>query len=57
MADPHGAPDPGELAAADSRLLWGCAGGALELLTVQPPGGRPMDAAAYLRGEDLTASA
>ena len=24
--------------------------GALELLEVQPPGGRPMDAAAYLRG-------
>jgi methionyl-tRNA formyltransferase len=43
-------PPPGELAERDGRLLWGCAGGALELRVVQPPGGRPMDAAAYLRG-------
>jgi methionyl-tRNA formyltransferase len=43
-------PAPGELAASDGRLLWGCAGGALELRVVQPAGGRPMDAAAYLRG-------
>jgi methionyl-tRNA formyltransferase len=43
-------PPPGELAGEDGRLLWGCADGALELRTVQPPGGRPMDAAAYLRG-------
>ena len=41
---------PAELVAVDGRLLWGCAGGALELLMVQPPGGRPMDAAAFLRG-------
>jgi methionyl-tRNA formyltransferase len=41
---------PAELVAVDGRLLWGCAGGALELLLVQPPGGRPMDAAAFLRG-------
>jgi methionyl-tRNA formyltransferase len=27
-----------------------CAEGSLELRVVQPPGGRPMDAAAYLRG-------
>jgi methionyl-tRNA formyltransferase len=43
-------PPPGRLAAADGRLLLGCADGALELLEVQPPGGRPMDAASYLRG-------
>jgi methionyl-tRNA formyltransferase len=43
-------PPQGELAARDGRLLLGCAGSALELLVVQPPGGRPMDAAAYLRG-------
>jgi len=44
----------GRLAAADGRLLLGCAAGALELLEVQPPGGRPMDAAAYVRGHRLT---
>jgi methionyl-tRNA formyltransferase len=41
---------PGELAIQDGRLLLGCADGALELLEVQPAGGRPMDAPAYLRG-------
>ncbi len=41
---------PGELAVSDGRLLYGCADGALELLAVQPAGGRAMDAAAYLRG-------
>jgi methionyl-tRNA formyltransferase len=35
---------------ADGRLLLDCREGVLELLTVQPPGGRAMDAAAYLRG-------
>jgi methionyl-tRNA formyltransferase len=43
-------PPPGELAESEGRLLWGCAGGALELQVVQPPGRRPMDGAAYLRG-------
>jgi methionyl-tRNA formyltransferase len=42
--------EPGELAADDDRLLFGCCDGALELLEVKPPGGRPMDAGAYLRG-------
>ncbi|HEY7935134.1 MAG TPA: methionyl-tRNA formyltransferase [Solirubrobacteraceae bacterium] len=32
------------------RLLFGCRPGLLELLVVQPPGGRPMDGSAYLRG-------
>lgn len=32
------------------KLLYGTSAGALELLEVQPPGGRPMDAGAYLRG-------
>jgi methionyl-tRNA formyltransferase len=45
---------PGELAARDGRLLLGCAPGALELLEVQPPGKRPMDAAAYARGRQLS---
>jgi methionyl-tRNA formyltransferase len=43
-------PTAGTLAAQDGRLLLGCADGALELTVVQPPGGRPMNAAAYLRG-------
>jgi methionyl-tRNA formyltransferase len=38
------------LAIRDGRLLLDCAVGTLKLLEVQPPGGRPMDAAAYLRG-------
>jgi methionyl-tRNA formyltransferase len=41
---------PAELVAVNGRLLWGCAGGAIELLTVQPPGGRAMSAADFLRG-------
>src|SRR5436190_5083219 len=41
---------PGELLAVDGCLLWGCAGGAIELLVVQPPGGRAMEAADFLRG-------
>jgi hypothetical protein len=43
-------PAAGELAERDGRLLLGAADGALELLEVVPPGGRPMDGAAYLRG-------
>jgi methionyl-tRNA formyltransferase len=34
-------------------LLLGCSVGALELRSVQPPGGRPMDAGSYLRGHGL----
>jgi methionyl-tRNA formyltransferase len=52
------APAPGATAthagagviARDGRLLLDCTPGVLELLLVQPPGGRAMDAAAYLRG-------
>jgi methionyl-tRNA formyltransferase len=43
-------PAPGELAARDGELLFGTADGALRLLEVHPPGKRPMEAAAYLRG-------
>ena len=44
-------PPPAELATDDDgRLLLGFVDAALELLVVQPPGGRPMDAAAYVRG-------
>ncbi|MEA2273287.1 MAG: methionyl-tRNA formyltransferase [Solirubrobacteraceae bacterium] len=54
--DSQARPTPGRLTADGERLLLGCAEGALELLSVQPPGGRAMDAAAYLRGHPLTSS-
>ena len=37
----------------DGHLLLSCSEGTLELLEVQPPGGRAMDAADYLRGHGL----
>ncbi|HEY5194579.1 MAG TPA: methionyl-tRNA formyltransferase [Solirubrobacteraceae bacterium] len=40
--------------AQDGRLLLGCVDGALELLDVQPPGKRSMDADAFLRGHGLS---
>jgi methionyl-tRNA formyltransferase len=40
----------GDVAAEDEHLYFGCSDGALELLSVQPAGGRAMDAGAYLRG-------
>jgi methionyl-tRNA formyltransferase len=43
--------------ARGGRLLLGCSPGTLELLSVQPPGGRPMDGASYLRGHELPARA
>jgi methionyl-tRNA formyltransferase len=46
-----GAPAPAlGLTAQDGRLLLICARGVLELLEVQPPGGRTMETAAFLRG-------
>jgi methionyl-tRNA formyltransferase len=49
------APQEGErgVRASGERLLLGCTPGVLELLLVQSPGGRPMDASAYLRGHEL----
>ena len=47
------APQPGKLGAAEGRLLFGCRGGALELLEVLPAGGRPMAGSDYLRGHGL----
>jgi methionyl-tRNA formyltransferase len=50
-------PAPGTLATADGRLAYGAADGALELLEVQPAGGRPMDAASWLRGHGAAVGA
>jgi methionyl-tRNA formyltransferase len=48
--DPRGGPG---LVEHEGRLLLICSPGTLELRSVQPPGGREMDAAAYLRGRGL----
>jgi methionyl-tRNA formyltransferase len=50
VAGDFGPPPAGTLAARDGRLLYGARDGALELLEVQPAGGKPMDAGAWLRG-------
>jgi methionyl-tRNA formyltransferase len=42
--------DEGRVLADGERLLLFCRGGALELLDIRPPGGRPMPAGAWLRG-------
>jgi methionyl-tRNA formyltransferase len=55
--DPPVAPAPGVLAAADDRLFYGAADRAVELLEVQPSGGRPMDAASFLRGHGAALAA
>jgi methionyl-tRNA formyltransferase len=50
VADGPGAPSPGAVAYDGPLPLLGCADGALELVVVQPPGGRAMPGADYLRG-------
>jgi methionyl-tRNA formyltransferase len=40
----------GRVRVEDDRLLLDCHGGALELVEIQPPGGKPMPASAWLRG-------
>ena len=47
---PDGGPSEGEVSFDGPVPVLGCASGALELLTVQPPGRRPMSGADYLRG-------
>ncbi len=47
---PDGGPPEGEVSFDGPVPVLGCASGALELLTVQPPGRRPMSGADYLRG-------
>jgi methionyl-tRNA formyltransferase len=44
------APAGGRVRTDGDRLLLDCRGGALELREIQPPGGRPMPAEAWLRG-------
>jgi methionyl-tRNA formyltransferase len=48
-----GGREPGTLALEDGSLLLGCGGGALAIDEVQPPGGRPMPLADYLRGHPV----
>ncbi|MGN6215727.1 MAG: methionyl-tRNA formyltransferase [Solirubrobacterales bacterium] len=45
--------ETGRLVAQYDALLLGCGEGALQLEVVQPPGGKPMPADAYLRGHPL----
>ena len=44
------APAGGRVRAEDGHLLLDCNGGALELTRIRPPGGKEMDAGAWLRG-------
>jgi methionyl-tRNA formyltransferase len=48
--------DPGALAEREGDLLLGTGEGSLRLEVVQPPGGKPMPAGAYLRGHPLPGS-
>ena len=48
---------PGAFVAAGEELLLGCADGAIVVDELQPPGGRWMEAADYLRGRGLPAPA
>jgi methionyl-tRNA formyltransferase len=47
---PSRRPAGGRLRTDGDRLLLDCRGAALELVEIRPPGGRPMPAAAWLRG-------
>ena len=44
---------PGVVAARSGELLIGCADGAVAVVTLQPPGKRPMDAGDFLNGHRL----
>jgi methionyl-tRNA formyltransferase len=48
--------EPGCLQEREGALLLGCGEGSLRLDVVQPPGGKPMPADAYLRGHPLPGS-
>jgi methionyl-tRNA formyltransferase len=47
-----GPSEPGRLSATGDELVLACGEGALRLLCVLPPGGREMEAGAYLRGHE-----
>jgi len=50
VVDAEGGPPPGRVAAVGEALLLGCTPGTLVLERIQPPGGRAMAAADWLRG-------
>lgn len=43
----------GDICAANGRILVGCGRGTLEILQLQAPGGKPLSAADFLRGNTL----
>jgi methionyl-tRNA formyltransferase len=49
--------EAGSFTAQEDRLYFACSDGALELETVQPAGGKAMDAGSYLRGRGLPVAA
>ena len=49
----QGEGQPGQVLAADKRLVIACGEGAVELVTVQAPGGKRMAAADFLRGHAM----
>ncbi|HET6831731.1 MAG TPA: methionyl-tRNA formyltransferase [Solirubrobacterales bacterium] len=60
VRDPHprdSGPPPGEFAAGEEGLVLGCGAGALWIGAVQPPGGRWMESADFLRGRGVPAAA
>jgi methionyl-tRNA formyltransferase len=50
VAEPGAGAAPGQIVRADSRLIAATGSGCVSVLRVKPEGGKPMDAAAYLRG-------
>lgn len=53
----EGEAELGTLTGDGGELRLGCGEGVLRLLVVQPPGGRPMEAEAFLRGHDVPRTA
>jgi len=50
VAEPSAGATPGQIVRADTRLIAATGSGCVSVLRVKPEGGKPMDAAAYLRG-------